>query len=80
VSVLRFGIISSLPWSRAGARIFARESTSSHQPIRNENSVASSLYTFGHAGDGRRCSRAREWAVEQAFATYESACDKFNAP
>ena len=47
VSVLRFGIISSLPWSRAGARIFARESTSSHQPIRNENSVASSLYTFG---------------------------------
>jgi hypothetical protein len=48
VSVLRFGIISSLPWSRAGARILARESTSSHQPIRNENAVASSLYTFGH--------------------------------
>jgi hypothetical protein len=48
VSVLRFGIISSLPWSRAGARIFARELTSSHQPIRNENAVASSLYTFGH--------------------------------
>lgn len=48
VSVLRFGIISSLPWSRAGARIFARESTSSYQPIRNENAVASSLYTFGH--------------------------------
>jgi hypothetical protein len=47
VSVLRFGIISSLPWSRAGARIFACESTSSHQPIRNENAVASSLYTFG---------------------------------
>src|SRR6476620_7205309 len=47
VSVLRFGIISSLPWSRAGARIFARESTSSQQPIRNENAVASSLYTFG---------------------------------
>ena len=47
VSVLRFGIISSLPWSRADATIFARESTSSHQPIRNENAVASSLYTFG---------------------------------
>ena len=37
VSVLGFGIISSLPWSRAGARIFARESTSSHPPtIRTE--------------------------------------------
>src|SRR5713101_6336922 len=49
VSVLRFGIISSLPWSRAGARIFARESTSSHQPVGNENAVASSLYNLWSA-------------------------------